>query len=171
MLSGTRASLRVLACSTRSTVSAFSSTAGAHVASQPKPSLTLDPSLKSLLHDVDISLMPKHTGIEDPTSTSARELQALENEEGEVEYYDLGPGDYPIEEHAQRREDRKSPAARFGSDGVGTVVLPSELQRTVTALIEGMPLLSCSCSNLVIVYRYKQDIVTQRCETFVCGTG
>ena len=159
MLSGTRASLRVLSCSTRSKVFAFSSTAGAHVASQPKPSLTLDPSLKSLLHDVDISLMPKHKG--EPTSTSARELQALENEEGEVEYYNLDLGDYPIEEPARHRRDRKSPAARFGSDGIGTVVLPPELQRTVTALIEGMFLLSPSCSNLVIMYRYKQDIVTQ----------
>ena len=151
MLSGTRASLRVLSCSTRSNLSAFSSTAGAHVAPQPKPSLTLDPSLKSLLHDVDISLMPKHKGTEEPTLTSARELEALENNEGEIEYYDLDPGDHQIEEPARRREDRKSPAARFGSDGIGTVVLSPELQRTVTALIEGMFLLSPSGSNLVTV--------------------
>ncbi|KAI9570198.1 Rsm22-domain-containing protein [Boletus coccyginus] len=137
MLSGTRASLRVLSCSTRLNFPAFSSTAGAHVDPQPKPSLTLDPSLKSLLHDVDISLMPKHKGTEEPTLPSARELEALENNEGEIEYYDLDPGDHQTEEPARRREDRKSPAARFGSDGIGTVVLSPELQRTVTALIEG----------------------------------
>lgn len=138
MLSGTRASLRVLSCSTRSKVFAFFSTAGVHVAPQPKPSLTLDPSLKSLLHDVDISLMPKHKGAEEPASTSARELEALENDEGEIKYYDMDHEDYATEEPARRREDRKSPAARFGSDGIGTVVLSPELQRSVTALIEGM---------------------------------
>ena len=95
--------------------------------------------------------MPKHKGTEEPTLTSARELEALENNEGEIEYYDLDPGDHQIEEPARRREDRKSPAARFGSGGIGTVVLSPELQRTVTALIEGMFLLSPSGSNLVTV--------------------
>ncbi|KAH0837964.1 mitochondrial small ribosomal subunit Rsm22-domain-containing protein [Lanmaoa asiatica] len=81
--------------------------------------------------------MPKHKGTEEPTSISARELEALENNEGEIEYYDMDHEDFPIEEPARHREDRKSPAARFGSDGIGTVVLPPELQRSVTALIEG----------------------------------
>lgn len=142
MLSSTRASLRVLSCPTRPKVSAFSSTAGVHVTAQPKPSLALDPSLRSLLHDVDISLMPKHKGTEEPALASVRELEALENDEGEIEYYDVDHADYPMEEPARRREDRKSPAARFGSDGIGTVVLSPELQRSVTALIEGMFLLS-----------------------------
>ncbi|KAF8433554.1 mitochondrial small ribosomal subunit Rsm22-domain-containing protein [Boletus edulis BED1] len=134
MLAGTRASLRVLSCSTRPRISASSSAAGAHAGPQPKPSVTLDPSLKSLLHgvDSDMSLMSKHKGAEEPISTSVRELEALENDKGGTDIED-----YSIEESARRREDRKSPAARFGSDGIGTVVLPSELQRTVTALIEG----------------------------------
>lgn len=68
--------------------------------------------------------------------TSTRELEAFENDAGEIEYYDMDHEDYLAEEH--RREDRKSPAARFGSDGIGTVVLSPELQRTVAALIEGM---------------------------------
>lgn len=139
----------------------FSSTAGAHVTHQPKPSLTLDPSLKSLLHDVDMSLMSKHQGTEDPTSTPARELQALENDVGEIEYYELDPEEYSMEEPLQRREARKSPAARFGSDGFGTVILPPELQDTVTALIEGMLLLPPSYPNLIIVYRFKQNTAAQ----------
>ncbi|KAG6380818.1 mitochondrial small ribosomal subunit Rsm22-domain-containing protein [Boletus reticuloceps] len=134
MLAGTRASLRVLSCSTRPGISASSSAAGSHAGPQPKPSVTLDPSLKSLLHgvDSDMSLMSKHKGAEEPISTSVRELEALENDKGGIDIED-----YSIEESARRREDRKSPAARFGSDGIGIVVLPSELQRTVTALIEG----------------------------------
>lgn len=86
--------------------------------------------------------MPKHKGTEEPALASVRELEALENDEGEIEYYDVDHADYPMEEPARRREDRKSPAARFGSDGIGTVVLSPELQRSVTALIEGMFLLS-----------------------------
>lgn len=138
MLAGTRTSLRVLSHPTRPKISAFASTTSVHVAPQPRPSLPLDPSLKSLLHDIDISLMAKHKGAEVPTSASARELEALENDVGEIEYYDMDHEDHPTEEPARRREDRKSPAARFGSDGIGAVVLPQELQRTVTALIESM---------------------------------
>ena len=105
--------------------------------------------------------MSKHKGAEVPISTSTRELEALENDVGETEYYDMDHEDYPIEEPARRREDRKSPAARFGSDGISTVVLSPELQRTVTALIEGMFLLLLPCFNIMIVYRYKQDTSTQ----------
>lgn len=146
MLTRTRPTLRVLSASACSRVSAFSFTAGARAFPQPKPSLPLDPSLKSLLHDVDMSLMPKH---KESTSTSARELEALENDGGEITYYDLGPEDDSVVEPARRREDRKSPAARFGSNGIGTVVLSPELQHAVTALIEGMFLLSPSYSRIL----------------------
>ncbi|KAG9313997.1 mitochondrial small ribosomal subunit Rsm22-domain-containing protein [Chiua virens] len=135
--SGTRVSLRVLSSSARPKAFAFSSTAGVHVSPQPKPSLTLDPSLKSLLHDVDISLMAKHRGTEEPASSHTRELEALENDAGEIEYYEVNHEDYTVEESARRREDRKSPAARFGSDGISSVILSQELQHAVTELIEG----------------------------------
>lgn len=115
--------------------------------------------------------MPKHKGAEVPISTSTRELEALENDVGETEYYDMDHEDYPIEEPARRREDRKSPAARFGSDGIGSVVLSPELQRAVSALIEGMSLLSLSYLNTVTVYRYKQDTSALRCKTSICRTG
>lgn len=161
------ASLRVLS---RPALCAFSSTASAHVVAQPKPSLTLDPSLKSLLQDVDISLMSKWHEAEEPTSL-ARELEALENGEGEIEYHDMDREEYLVGEPARRREDRKSPAARFGSDGISTVVLSPELQRTITALIEGIFLFFFSHSTLVIVYRCRQDIAAQRCKTSICGTG
>ncbi|KAF8841935.1 hypothetical protein BDN67DRAFT_966448 [Paxillus ammoniavirescens] len=139
MITSTRASLRVLLSrSARSSVSGFSSTASAHAAPQPKPSLALDPSLKSLLQAVDMSLMThKHGRPDEPIESPPRELEAFANDHGDIEYYDIDHQDLPFDEPARHREDRKSPAARFGSDGIGAVVLPPELQRTVTALIEG----------------------------------
>ncbi|KAF9245720.1 hypothetical protein BU15DRAFT_85441 [Melanogaster broomeanus] len=93
--------------------------------------------MKSLLQDVDISLMThKHKRQDDPTTPPPRELEAFADDEGDIEYHDIEQEDYPFDGPARRREDRKSPAARFGSDGIGAVVLPPELQRTVTALIE-----------------------------------
>ncbi|KIJ66366.1 hypothetical protein HYDPIDRAFT_180817 [Hydnomerulius pinastri MD-312] len=139
MITGARVSLHALSRSAaRSSVSAFSSTANANAAtSQPKPSLALDPTLKSLLQDVDMSLTShKLKRTDAPSAPPPRELEAVANDEGDIEYYDIDHEDYPYDEPARRREDRKSPAARFGSDGIGSVVLPPEMQRTVTALIE-----------------------------------
>ncbi|KIL01021.1 hypothetical protein PAXRUDRAFT_821028 [Paxillus rubicundulus Ve08.2h10] len=139
MITGTRVSSRVLLSRlVRSSVSGVSSTASAHAAPQPKPSLTLDPTLKSLLQAVDMSLMThKHERPDEPTVSPPRELEAFENDRGDIEYYDIDHQDYSSDEPTRHREDRKSPAARFGSDGIGAVVLPPELQRTITALIEG----------------------------------
>ncbi|KAF9225375.1 hypothetical protein BS17DRAFT_778516 [Gyrodon lividus] len=85
-----------------------------------------------------MSLMThRHRKPDEPTVSPPRELEALANNEGQIEYYDIDHQDYPSDEPARRREDRKSPAARFGSNGIGAVVLSPELQHTVTALIEG----------------------------------
>lgn len=42
-----------------------------------------------------------------------------------------------VEGHSERSEHRKSPAARFGSKKIGAVVMPTELQKSITALIDG----------------------------------
>lgn len=41
-----------------------------------------------------------------------------------------------VEDHSERSEHRKSPAARFGSKKIGAVVMPTELQKSITALID-----------------------------------
>lgn len=72
--------------------------------------------------------------------------------------WDILPED--VDYHAGPREARKSPAAAYGSQGIGQVVLPSELQASITTLIEGMSrhywsifmrLIQCSCRGGQIV--------------------
>jgi nitrogen regulatory protein PII-like uncharacterized protein len=98
--------------------------------------LNLDPSLQALLRDVDISLknskhgLAKHKELEIVTSVdwgSDRGLSPTEWTSMEVDE-DLGDVE---------RESRKSPAAVFGSDQIGTVVLPQELRSAIEEIISG----------------------------------
>lgn len=96
---------------------------------QPNPPLDLDPSFQALLRDVDISLErhnPKGAAL-----PSRRELEALpvEGNEGSL----LPSDDVPHEEYSLR----KSPAAHFGSQRIGAVILPLELQASITSIIAG----------------------------------
>lgn len=132
MLRGTSVTLRILAHMTRHAGLPFS-TSAATASTQPNTALNLDPSLKALLQDVDISLT-SHKQI--PVRKSPRELQAFAVEELE-ENVDVGVED-PFEDSSERNEHRKSPAAQFGSKKIGAVVLPAELQASITALINGV---------------------------------
>ncbi|KAH7886180.1 mitochondrial small ribosomal subunit Rsm22-domain-containing protein [Phlebopus sp. FC_14] len=133
MIRGVRASLGVVARYARP---GFSSSANLHSV-QPNPSLILDPSLKTLLQDVDLSVTRhKHGKNVVPRPRPSRELEALTNDEGDVEYHEMDVEDYSPNELMQRRLARKSPAARFGSNQIGAVILPPELQRSVLALIQ-----------------------------------
>ncbi|THH19690.1 hypothetical protein EW146_g1524 [Bondarzewia mesenterica] len=93
--------------------------------------LDIDPTFKALLKDVDMSLL-RHKSRHhhaDETGSKLRELevypdQALEGEETLLD-----------EEGNDSRTTRKSPAAHFGSQSVGAVVLPHELQNSVQSLI------------------------------------
>jgi hypothetical protein len=136
MLRGTSVTLRILAHTTRHAGLPFSTSAVA-ASTQPNTALNLDPSLKALLQDIDISLT-SHKQI--PVRRSPRELQAFAVEELEETVdvdVDVAVED-PFEDSSERNEHRKSPAARFGSKKIGAVVLPAELQASVTALINGV---------------------------------
>ncbi|OAX42679.1 Rsm22-domain-containing protein [Rhizopogon vinicolor AM-OR11-026] len=128
MLRGTSAPLRILAHCTRHVNLPFSTSAVA-ASTQPNAVLDLDPSLKALLQDIDISLTShKHVA----SKRSLRELEAFAVEELE-ETEDVEDS---LEDSSERNEHRKSPAARFGSKKIGAVVLPAELQKSITALID-----------------------------------
>ncbi|KAI6112483.1 mitochondrial small ribosomal subunit Rsm22-domain-containing protein, partial [Pisolithus croceorrhizus] len=103
---------------------------------QPNPSMSLDPTLKTLLQGVDLSVSShqKRT-VEEVRSRPLRELESFQIEQGDVPYHNMDDEENVLNESAQAREDRKSPAARFGSSGVGAVTLPAELQRAIASLI------------------------------------
>lgn len=117
------------------------------LADQPNDSLDLDPSYKVLLRDVDISLV-KPKNLQQPLHPSRpalRELEAfpIELTEEEARETDIAVREreheiYEEEEYqAGKREARKSPAASFGSQAIGQVVLPLELQKTIGLMIQG----------------------------------
>ena len=120
-----------------------------HAALTPNRPVDIDPALQALLSDADISLSranaksrllrkTRDSSRSDDifTPTPHRELEVLETiaDAGGVvedpETHDLD-GPFP-------RSERKSPAASFGSRGLGAVVLPFELQRSVLRLISGV---------------------------------
>ncbi len=111
----------------------FSSSAKA----QPNPRLDLDPGLQTLLQDVDMALH-SHTKKRKPL---LHELEIIPSEREEAlvipEDYDQKAGDLP----------RKSPAALFGSQQIGAVVLPLELQDTIQRLISGMSIIRTPCNT------------------------
>ncbi|TFK77519.1 Rsm22-domain-containing protein [Pluteus cervinus] len=86
---------------------------------QPNPPLHLDPSLRALLQDVDISL-----GNYNPKGTKLHQLEVVSN---------LQSSDVVDEDVESVR--RKSPAALFGSQGIGAVILPDQLQASINLII------------------------------------
>jgi len=111
----------------------------------PNPALDLDPALQALLKDTDISnlrakthLKSQETSVDKPLYTPPhRELEVINNvvEHFEIPTSDVARGNdnndlFP-------RSVRKSPAASFGSRGIGAVVLPFELQGSISRLISG----------------------------------
>lgn len=145
MIHRTSTSVRVASYLARQGVRALSSSANTH-AVQPNPPVTLDPTLKTLLQGVDLSVSSHKKKVEGELhSRPLRELEPFQDDKGVVAYYDGidDDGDALIEP-TQRREDRKSPAARFGSDRIGSVVLPSELQHAIISLINGTPTTSAA---------------------------
>jgi hypothetical protein len=97
-----------------------------HFSTQPNPPLDLDPDLRVLLKDVDVSLKRSKTRSQSPR----QELEAYPIKD--LEQNSLTP-DEELSEYAQR----KSPAAHFGSQQIGAVVLPPQLQTSINLLISG----------------------------------
>lgn len=103
----------------------------------PNAPLELDPSLRELLRDVDLSLLKhktRHGSVDVVQSPVRRELEVFPHDP-EVDYLTSEELDSQDEEHDKGH--RKSPAALFGSQRIGAVILPLELQTTVTKLIAG----------------------------------
>ena len=108
------------------------STSVARHAYQPNAPLDLDPSMKALLRDANMSLLNHKTRhhSKDASNDSLRELELLPTEPDDVEELVLLPDE---------RVGRKSPAARFGSQQTGAVILPDELQGSINSVIQGAP--------------------------------
>jgi hypothetical protein len=94
--------------------------------------LNLDPSLKSLMKDGDISLMSKKHQV---APQIRHELEAIHPEVTGGE--SLEEWQSEEEELSNSRDSRKSPAAEFGSYRIGAVVLPHELVQSIDRIIAG----------------------------------
>lgn len=108
---------------------------------QPNAPLDLEPSFRALLSDVDLSLL-KHKN-RNAASTSAasprgpRELEVFPTDPAAVEDYLTAAELDAHDEELDSKEARKSPAALFGSRRIGAVVLPLDLQNSISRLIAG----------------------------------
>lgn len=100
----------------------------------------IDPDLRALLYDVDLSLAR-------PTAKARRLRREMAGYQARTEHReleviqdlpDLESLEVEDEEHVLfPLNERKSPAASFGSRQIGAVVLPWELQKSVTRLLNG----------------------------------
>ena len=109
---------------------------GSSSSHHPNAPLELDPAFQALLRDVEISLRNKNSR-ETPTSHVPRELELFPHDpHATVDYLTSAELDAQ-DDNDGRREGRKSPAAAFGSQRIGAVVLPLELQSTISRMISG----------------------------------
>jgi hypothetical protein len=116
---------------------------------EPNKPLDVGPDFIALLTDLDISLPKNKKRLHFPVSHLAapKELETipivLKEEEASI-HADAPHGDPDVGEQDDSigpRDVRKSPAALFGSQSIGQVVLPLELQTSIKQLIAGMYLL------------------------------
>jgi len=110
--------------------------------SLPNPPLDLDPSLQVLLRDIDMSLkskdsLRKYKELEIVSGAGSPHVHNLPSEE-------WSPMDMNDDIHEVEGVSRKSPAALFGSDQIGAVILPQELCSAIDAMISGMFTQFCS---------------------------
>ncbi|PCH34122.1 Rsm22-domain-containing protein [Wolfiporia cocos MD-104 SS10] len=117
----------------------FSSTASSS-SHQPNAPLDLDPSFQALLRDADISLLrqkSRHAHAINPHARVHRELEIFENDPLSFDDHSGPVNEDYLGEELDAKEGRKSPAALFGSQQIGHVVLPLELRQTIDRLIAG----------------------------------
>lgn len=128
------------------------------ITGQPNSRLELDPTLRALLKDEDISLAGKTQ-----SGRSMKELEVLSSmDSGKATDLMLDE-----EDEYERSGERKSPAAFYGSQQIGQVVLPNQLQNTINVLISGKaPQLEHRRKESHYGrIRVGQNTVTKRCET------
>ncbi len=105
----------------------------------PNTPLELDPSYRVLLNDIDMSVArhkSRHTDSSGPVSP--RELELYPNDPSISQGYLSSAELDAQDDNFDLKEHRKSPAALFGSQRIGAVILPVELQNTISRLISGM---------------------------------
>ena len=102
--------------------------------SLPNAPLNLDPSLRLLLHDINISLKNSkhstatHKELEIVNGIDSSLHRAISLKEWSSMNGELGD---------EEREPPKSPAAIFGSNQIGSVILPQELRSAIESIISG----------------------------------
>ncbi|KAH9858264.1 mitochondrial small ribosomal subunit Rsm22-domain-containing protein [Lenzites betulinus] len=117
----------------RPEVGRWSSTS-ASTSHHPNAPLDLDPAFQALLKDVEMSLTNK-VKYAAPDSNMPRELEVYPHDPDTTVGY-LTPAELDVQEgDLDHRESRKSPAARFGSQRTGAVVLPFEMQSTIGRMV------------------------------------
>ena len=110
----------------------------------PNPPIDLDPSLRALLKDVDMSLTKHKAAVQ--RQDVHRELEVISSSVTVESDCDI-PIEHDLEDDWR---DRKSPAARFGTNHIGAVVLPSGLQKSINSLISSM----VSLASLALTHAY-----------------
>lgn len=116
----------------------------------PNAPLELDPSLKTLLRDTDITKLG-HRARRSETSSHTegpRELEIFPYDPLATQDY-LTPDELDsLDDTLDTRESRKSPAALFGSQQYGAVVIPFELHGAISKLIAGVWRMSLLNKNI-----------------------
>ena len=111
----------------------------------PNAPLELDPAFQALLRDVEISLRNKL-----PPNTSGghgpRELEVFPQDPDTTLDY-LTSAELDAQDEGFGKEHRKSPAAAFGSQRIGAVALPPELQSSIERMVAGKCFLRPPCSS------------------------
>lgn len=117
---------------------------------QPNPPLNLDPSMRAMLNDVDMALSHHK-----PRPTyPPRELEVFPMEQvsqAEILVHE------PEEDLEEEYWGRKSPAAHFGSQQIGAVVLPFQLQTAINTVISGVCVFGTTWSNLMLTFTVEID--------------
>ena len=121
----------------RRSSASFSSSASAF-SPQLNPRMDLDPALRDLLRDVDMSLGGKKRS-RGPHPPLKKQLEEVPEPLQDVATASLSIAEIDDLEEPFQEETvgRKSPAAEFGSYSMGTVILPLELQSAINVLISG----------------------------------
>lgn len=99
----------------------------------PNAPLELDPAFQALLRDVEISLRNKMP----QTVNQPRELEVFPRDpDPDVEYLTSAELEAQ-DEGLGGKGTRKSPAAAFGSQRIGAVVLPMDLHSAISQIVAG----------------------------------
>ena len=96
---------------------------------QPNAPLDLDKSFRAILRDIDNSISEQKLKRHHPP-LDIHELSVYPTDSQQTELARQDGEEDP-------RAERKSPAAHFGSQRLGAVVLPQELKQSISALISG----------------------------------